>query len=119
MIQLTRLRSRSWFLNSRHFSRSTWKHKDQERSIPKPQNEKQQKLREEFFRREEEHEHNVNYTLLSPQEKLIHETHNQAVKRYHFTYDDPETGLKVITRLRHFLKGSCCGNACRKMQIFL
>ena len=31
----------------------------------------------------------------------------------HFTYDDPDTGLKVITRLRHHLKGSCCGNACR------
>ena len=46
-------------------------------------------------------------------ERSIWEAHRDAVQNLYFTYDDPETGLKVITRLRHFLKGSCCGNACR------
>ena len=38
-------------------------------------------------------------------EKLIHLTHNEAVKNQHFTYDDPQTGLKVITRLKTFSEG--------------
>jgi Family of unknown function (DUF5522) len=29
------------------------------------------------------------------------------------SYEDPFTGLKVMTRWRHFSKGSCCGKACR------
>ena len=41
------------------------------------------------------------------------EAHRRAVARGHFTYDDPATGLRVMTRLRHHLKGSCCGSACR------
>ena len=51
--------------------------------------------------------------LNASSEKKIVEQHREAVQNLCFTYDDPETGLKVITRLRHFLKGSCCGNACR------
>jgi len=41
------------------------------------------------------------------------EAHRKAVNNGHFTYDDPITGLKVMTRLRHHLKGTCCGSACR------
>ena len=64
------------------------------------------------------------------------EAHQRAVTSGHFTYDDPATGLRVMTRLRHHLKvppptfppptppphhlnphhhlkGSCCGSACR------
>ena len=116
MLQITKLSTvTTRFLLCQKFSRSTPDQEDRSISIPKPQNEKQQKLREEFFLREVEHERRVDYNLLSSQEKLIHGTHNEAVRRYHFTYDDPETGLKVITRLRHFLKGICCGNACRKL----
>merc|ERR1712223_228812 len=70
-------------------------------------------MRAEFLQREEDWEKRVDYKKLAGKEKLIHDKHNEAVKNFHFTYDDPETGLKVITRLRHFLKGTCCGNACR------
>ena len=80
---------------------------------PPPQTERQAALRAEFLAREEEWEEGVVYSNLSEREKLIHEKHNQAVRDLHFTYDDPESGLKVLTRLRHFLKGTCCGNACR------
>ena len=83
------------------------------RSVPTPRTERQAALRAEFLTREEEWEQGVNHAKLSELEKLIHRTHNQAVQNLHFTYDDPETGLKVLTRLRHFLKGTCCGNACR------
>ena len=80
---------------------------------PKPASERQAAMRAEFLQREEDWEKGVDYKKLTGKEKLIHEKHNEAVKNFHFTYDDPETGLKVITRLRHFLKGTCCGNACR------
>lgn len=43
----------------------------------------------------------------------IHEAHSEALTQKHFTYDDPETGYKVMTRLSHFYRGKCCGNACR------
>ena len=78
-----------------------------------PQTERQAALRAEFLSREKEWERGVVYSKLSDREKQIHEKHNQAVFNLHFTYDDPESGLKVLTRLRHFLKGTCCGNACR------
>ena len=81
--------------------------------VPRPRTERQAQLRAEFLSREAEWERGVNQSNLSAREKLIHSTHNQAVQNLHFTYDDPETGLKVLTRLRHFLKGTCCGNACR------
>jgi len=80
---------------------------------PPPQNESQARLRREFLRLEEELERKVDYARLDPAERLIHQTHKEAVEGLHFTYRDPESGLLVVTRLRHFLKGSCCGNACR------
>ena len=75
--------------------------------------EKDRVLREEFLQSEIEWEKRVDYQRLTEREVTIHEKHNEAVKNLHFTYDDPETGLKVITRFRHFLKKTCCGNACR------
>ena len=83
------------------------------RVVPAPQSERQAQMRKEFLILESEWESRVDYSKLSDLEKHIHEKHNEAVKNFHFTYDDPETGLKVITRLRHFLKSTCCGNACR------
>ena len=80
---------------------------------PAAGSERQKAMREEFLQSEIEWEKRVDYKRLSDREVLIHEKHNEAVKNLHFTYDDPETGLKVITRLRHFLKKTCCGNACR------
>ena len=58
------------------------------------------------------------YFMFILKDKLIHEKHKEAVSNHHFTYDDPATGLKVITRLRHYLKGSCCGSACRNIHTF-
>lgn len=50
---------------------------------------------------------------LTPDEKTIHFLHAEAVERGHFTYDDPFLNEKILTRLRHFLKGKCCGKSCR------
>ena len=80
---------------------------------PAPQTERQKAQRAEYLAKELEWESTVDYGRLTTQEKHIHEKHKEAIENFHFTYDDPETGLKVVTRLRHFLKGTCCGNACR------
>ena len=92
---------------------------DIRRTVPKPRDEKQRRLREEFWAREQEFERGVDYSRLNQEQRVIHEAHKEAVRNLHFTYDDPKTGLKVITRLRHFLKGSCCGNACRNYLFIL
>jgi len=55
----------------------------------------------------------VDFSRLSPIELRVHQAHREAVHDLHFTYTDPETEFTVMTRLRHFLRGSCCGNACR------
>ena len=55
----------------------------------------------------------MDYNQLSAKEKLIHLKHKEAIEGLHWTYIDPDSGLKVITRFRHYLKGKCCGNACR------
>lgn len=70
-------------------------------------------LRKKFWELEKLVESNVNYDLLTEEEKEIHKTHNEAVKKGHFSYDDPFTNEKILTRLRHFLKNTCCGKACR------
>ena len=105
----------SKMVNRQGFSRDILRLSSSETTTvpPAPQTERQAALRAEFLSREVEWERGVNYSNLSDKEKIIHRTHNQAVKNRHFTYDDPETGLRVLTRLRHFLKGTCCGNACR------
>ena len=71
------------------------------------------KMRERFEACEKEWEKLVDERLLQPEDLAIHEAHKMAVAQGHFTYDDPHTGYRVMTRLRHFLRGSCCGNACR------
>ncbi|MPC65638.1 uncharacterized protein E2C01_059776 [Portunus trituberculatus] len=71
------------------------------------------KTREHFEACEKEWEKLVNERLLQPEDLTIHQVHKLAVAQGHFTYDDPHTGYRVMTRLRHFLRGSCCGNACR------
>ncbi|PSN36031.1 hypothetical protein C0J52_21429 [Blattella germanica] len=73
----------------------------------------QQERRRKFWEQEKKFEAGVDYSRLNETEKLIHKMHAEAVERGHFTYDDPENGDRVFTRLRHFLKGSCCGSACR------
>ena len=77
------------------------------------------KLREKFWELEKIMESNVKYDLLTEKEKKIHKTHNEAVKKGHFSYDDPFTNEKVLTRLRHFLKSTCCGKACRHVSVCL
>ncbi|CAL4203339.1 unnamed protein product [Meganyctiphanes norvegica] len=71
------------------------------------------KLNEEFAMKEQYWENLVDLEYLEEKDIKILEAHRQAVVAGHFTYDDPETGLRVMTRLRHFLRRTCCGNACR------
>lgn len=85
----------------------------EERKMPKVTDTQQAEQRRKFWEQEEEFESRVDYSRLSGAEQLIHMTHAEAVRKGHFTYDDPENGERVFTRLRHFLKGSCCGSACR------
>jgi len=73
----------------------------------------QKQRREEFLRQEADREAAVDISQLSDAEQLIRECHAAAVARFHFTYDDPATEFRVMTRYRHYLRGSCCGNACR------
>jgi hypothetical protein len=73
----------------------------------------QHNLRKEFLRQEVDREAAVDASQLTAAEQLIRESHAGAVARFHFTYDDPVTGFRVMTRYRHYLRGSCCGNACR------
>jgi hypothetical protein len=86
---------------------------EEDRKIPEVQNTQQAEQRKKFWEQEKEFEAQVDYNKLSEAERLIHKIHAEAVARGHFTYDDPENGDRVFTRLRHFLKGSCCGSACR------
>jgi len=69
--------------------------------------------RQAFLEREKHWESLVDLKLLREEDLFINKLHREAVARGHFTYDDPDTGYRVLTRYRHFLKGTCCGNACR------
>ena len=113
MLQIIRYSSRHIRTHTRYLQTSCPNYNGSTRVVPPPKSERQAAMRAEFLKLEEDWEDKVNYTKLTLREKLIHKKHNEAVKDFHFTYDDPDTGLKVITRLRHFLKGTCCGNACR------
>jgi hypothetical protein len=84
-----------------------------EGEMPKVVDTQHAEQRRKFWEQEEKFESQVDYSRLSGAEQLIHMTHAKAVRKGHFTYDDPENGERVFTRLRHFLKGSCCGTACR------
>ena len=72
-----------------------------------------QVIREAYLDFERDWENKVKYELLSDKEKLIHLKHKEAIEDFHWTYIDPESGNKAITRFRHYLKKKCCGNACR------
>lgn len=78
----------------------------------KPQN-RSAKLREEFKIKEQYWDSLVNLESLRDEDIKILQAHRAAVAAGHFTYDDPETSFRVMTRLRHFLRRTCCGNACR------
>ena len=39
--------------------------------------------------------------------------HIEASASYKNHYKDPRTGFRVLTTWGHFLRGNCCGNACR------
>ncbi|XP_047739405.1 uncharacterized protein LOC108666082 isoform X2 [Hyalella azteca] len=71
------------------------------------------KLRAEFLLLEAHFNAQLERSKLSEAEWEIHCAHAEAIKKRHFTYDDPVTHHKVMTRLCHFLRGKCCGNACR------
>lgn len=78
---------------------------------------KRKKLRAEFSSLEADLEKNFEMHRLSEEDLSIHIAHKNAIDKGHFTYDDPYTQNRVMTRLRHFLRGSCCGNACRHVRI--
>lgn len=69
--------------------------------------------RKKFQELEVQYRKLLNIDKLTTEEKRIHNLHAEAVARGHFTYDDPSSNEKVLTRLRHFLKGKCCGKSCR------
>lgn len=75
--------------------------------------ETQRARREQFLEAEKVWDAQVQWESLTNEEKEIVKAHKQAVMNGHFTYHDKKLGRKVMTRLRHFLRGSCCGNACR------
>ena len=81
--------------------------------MTEPQSAAQRDLREAFLRADAAVEAQLDPARLSASGRLIHARHADAVRGMHFTYEDPATGLKVFTRLRHWLKGKCCGSACR------
>lgn len=47
------------------------------------------------------------------EEEAIHSAHLEAIADLRLSYPDPATGLKVLTGWNHFLRGTCCGSACR------
>lgn len=71
------------------------------------------KLRDAFEEKEKEWESLVDRSLLHEEDIQIYEAHKEASQLGRFSYDDPSTGRRVMTRRRHFYRGSCCGNICR------
>ena len=66
-----------------------------------------------FLAAESEREAAVDMFRLSQDGQHIREKHRKAAAALEEIYEDPKTGLMVLTRWRHFLKAECCGNACR------
>ena len=75
-------------------------------------------LRARFASSEEILANGLDRKQLSESEWQIHLAHQKAIEKRLFTYDDPLTGAKVMTRLCHFLRGKCCGSACRHVRYF-
>lgn len=75
--------------------------------------EEQRQKRLKFLEAEKDWDDLVQWVILSEEEKKIVKAHKQAVLNGQLTYEDPKTKYKVMTRLKHYLRGTCCGNACR------
>jgi hypothetical protein len=69
----------------------------EEREMPKVMDIQQTEQRRMFWEQEKKFESQVDYSRLSGAELLIHKTHAEAVRKGHFTYDDPENGNRVFT----------------------
>lgn len=74
---------------------------------------REEKLRKQFQILDEKWENDVEMERLDRKEVEIWKAHREACRNGKLLYRDPETGLKVMTRWSHFIKGQCCGNACR------
>ena len=70
-------------------------------------------LAKTFLAGEAAREAAVDETRLTDADKEIRVRHRAAAAALEQLYEDPKTGLMVVTRWKHFLKGKCCGNACR------
>lgn len=81
--------------------------------------EKQRETRKKFLEAEAVWDSKIMWDSLNQDEIDVVKAHKKAVLSGHFTYDDSKLQKKVMTRLRHFLRGSCCGNACRHVCSFL
>ena len=75
--------------------------------------EEQLKQREAFLAFDRLCESKVDFERLTEAERTIHALHKEAVSRFELTYIDPESGNQASTRLKHYLRGKCCGSACR------
>lgn len=93
-LQINNTRQLLWLLNQKYSTRKSEKIKL-------------------FWENEILHRANLKFNLLTDEEKQIHNLHEEAVSKGHFTYHDPKTNERILTRLRHYLRGKCCGNACR------
>lgn len=45
--------------------------------------------------------------------EAIIEAHERAVRECRSSYQDPRTGLSVLTVATHLARGSCCDSGCR------
>lgn len=81
--------------------------------------ERQKEVRNKFLEAEKVWDSKVVWQSLNEEEIEIVRAHKRAVMNGHFTYDDHKLDKKVMTRLRHFLRGSCCGNACRHVCLII
>lgn len=70
-------------------------------------------LRQEFEALEASLAEHLDLHRLDRDQQDIHFRHDEAVKDFNLFYTDPVSGLRVMTRWRHFLRGFCCGSACR------
>ena len=83
---------------------------------PEPASQRLRKMDEikaEFAARNEQWENKVDSSKLNEEEVEIRARHAEACKEFKLSYSDPRSKAKVMTRWRHFLRGSCCGSACR------
>lgn len=71
------------------------------RELPPVTNEAQLQMREEFFRKERQWESRVDLSKLTEDDKVIHEKHRVAAMSLHLSYEDPFTGLKVVSKTSH------------------